>query len=123
MRESYAKELGLLYDKNLVISINNCTFWPEVNLAKNFPDEGELCMVAFSCGIPYGSGAAVLESFDDLTIVIDSPDDSPSILNGKPAPGIADTLRALEKNEFNSFYGIFLDLTKMFSRVHSKLLY
>ena len=31
MREPYAKELGLLYDKSIIISVDNCKFWPEVN--------------------------------------------------------------------------------------------
>ena len=62
-------------------------------------------MVAFPYAIPYGSGAAVSESFDALITAIKSFDYSPSILNSKPTPGTADTLRAPEKNKFDSFYG------------------
>ena len=56
MRKPYVKELGLLYDKSVVISVNNCTLWSDFDLAKYFPGEGELRMAAFPCAFPYGSG-------------------------------------------------------------------
>ena len=59
-------------------------------------------MVAFPYVIPYRSSTVVPELFDTLITAVKSPDDSPSILNSKPAQGVADALRALEKNEFNS---------------------
>ena len=62
-------------------------------------------MLTIPCAISYGSGAEVQHSLDDLTTSIKSPDGLPSVLNGKPAPGIADAWKALQKNEFNSFYG------------------
>ena len=86
MREPYPKELGLLYNKNIVISVVNYTLWSDFDLVKDFPGERELRMVAFSCAFPYGSSAEVPQSF------------------GKTAPGVADAFRALEKNEFNSFF-------------------
>ena len=62
-------------------------------------------MATLPCAISYGSGAEVPQSFDDLLTSNESSDDLPPILNGKPAPGVADTLRALKRNEFNSFFG------------------
>lgn len=46
MREPYAKQLRLLYDKSVIISINNCKFQSEIDLATDLPCRGELCMVS-----------------------------------------------------------------------------
>ena len=62
-------------------------------------------MAILPCLFPYGQGAEVPQSFEDLLKSIESSDSSPQILNGKPCPGVADALRALEKNDFNSFFG------------------
>ena len=43
--------------------------------------------------------------FDALIASIEAADDCPQILNGKPAPGVADALKALKKNRFHSYYG------------------
>ena len=45
------------------------------------------------------------QSFNKLLNYIESAIAKPSILNDKPAPGLADALRALKMNEFNSFFG------------------
>ena len=105
MRESNAKRLGLLYNSTKIISDTNCKLWDNFNMEKDFPGEGELCMATLPCVFPYGQGAEVPQSFEDLLKSIDSSDGSPQILNGKPCPGVADALRALEKNDFNSFFG------------------
>ena len=62
-------------------------------------------MVALPLAIPFGQGAVVLQSFDKLLDSIEAADDQPPILNGKPALGLEDALRALKKNEFHSFFG------------------
>ena len=62
-------------------------------------------MATLPCAFPYGQGAVLPQSFDDLLKSIKSSDNLPPILNGKPAPGVADALRALKKNDFNSFFG------------------
>ena len=103
MLESNAKRLRLLYDSTKIISADNCKFWSEFDLEKDFPGEGELCMTALPCAFPYRQDAVVPQSFDDLLKSIKSSDNLPPILNGKPAPGVADALRVLKKNDFNSF--------------------
>ena len=45
------------------------------------------------------------QSFDELLNSIESAIKKTTILNGKPVPSVADALRALKKNEFNSFFG------------------
>ena len=62
-------------------------------------------MVALPRGFPFGQGAVVPQSFEELINSIESADDKPPILNGIPAPGLADALRALKKNEYHSFFG------------------
>ena len=105
MREPYVKQPGLLYNSTKVISANNCRFWGNFDLEKDFSGEGELRMATFPCAFPYGQGAVVSQLFDDLLNSIKSADNSPLILNGKQAPGVADALRALKKNDSNSFFG------------------
>ena len=98
------QKLGLLYNNTVIISIDNCRFGTEVDLEKDFPGEGELRIATLSCEIPYGSGAEVPQSFDDFLESNESSDNLPQILNSKPAPGVADALRALKRNEFNSYF-------------------
>ena len=105
MREPYAKELQLVYDASKVVTATNCKFWPELDADKDFPGKGDLCMAALPLAIPFGQGAVVPQSFDELLDSIEAANDRPPILNGKPAPGLADALRALKKNEFHSFFG------------------
>ena len=62
-------------------------------------------MATLPRAIPFGQRAVVPQSFDELLDSIEAADDRPPILNGKPAPGLADALRALKKNEFHSFFG------------------
>ena len=105
MQEPYAKELGLLYDGSIIITADNCRFWDNFDLEKDFQGDGELCMATLPSAIPFGQGAIVPQSFDELLISIESEIAKPTILNGEPTPGIADALRALKKNEFNFFFG------------------
>ena len=44
MRKLYAKQLGLLYDSTKIISADNCRFWSNFDLEKDFPGEDELRM-------------------------------------------------------------------------------
>ena len=62
-------------------------------------------MAALPIVLPFGQGAVVPQSFDELLDSIEAADDQPPIVNGKPAPGLADALKALKKNEFHSFFG------------------
>ena len=105
MREPYAKELGLLYDGSQIISADNCQFWDDFDPEKNFPGDGELCMATLPNAISYGQGALGPQSFDKVLNSIESAIEKPTILNSKPVPGVANALRALKKNDFNSFFG------------------
>ena len=96
MRELYAKELKLVYDALKVVTATNCQFWPEFDADKDFPGKGDLCMIALPLAIPFGQGAVVPQSFEELLDSIEAVDNRPPILNGKPAPGFADVLRALK---------------------------
>ena len=107
MQEPYARQLGLLYDSTKVVSADNCRFWEDFDPEKNFPGEGELYMTTFSCAFPFGQGAVVPQSFDELLNSIESVDNKQPILNGKPAPGVADALRALKNYDFNSSKNMF----------------
>ena len=75
MREPYAKELQLVYDASKVVTATNCTFWAEFDADKDFPGEGDLCMVALPLAIPFGQGAVVPQSFDKLIDSIEVADD------------------------------------------------
>ena len=57
----------------------------------------------FPRGFPFGQGAVVPQSFVELLDLIES--EKPTILNGIPAPGVADATRALQNNEYHSFFG------------------
>ena len=103
MREPYAKELGLVYDNLKIITDTTCTLWSGFDPEKNFPGEGELRMTAFLLGIPFGQGAEVPQSFEEMLDLIET--EKPTILNSTPVPGLADALRALQKNEYYSFFG------------------
>ena len=103
MREPYAKELGLVYDASKIITGANCKLWSDFDPEKDFPGEGELRMTAFPRGIPFGQGAEVPQSFKELLDLIKT--EKPTILNSTPVPGLADALRALQKNEYYSFFG------------------
>ena len=105
MHEPYAKELKLVYDAWKVITATNCQFWPNFDADKDFPGAGDLCMVALPLSIPFGQGAVVPQSFDKLLDFFEAADGRPPIFNAKPAPGLADALRALKQNEFHSFFG------------------
>ena len=105
MREPYAKELELVYDALRVVTAAKCTLWVDFDPDKDFSGEGDLYMTALPLAIPFGQGAVVPHDFDELIASIEAPDNRPQILNGKPAPGLANALRALRKNEFHSFYG------------------
>ena len=105
IQKPYAKELGLLYDALKIITADNCQFWADFDPGKDFPGDGELCMAPLPRAIPFGQGAAVPQSFDELLNSVESAIAKPTILNGEPAPGLADALRALKKNEFYSFFG------------------
>ena len=105
MREPYVKELQLVYDASKVVTATNCQFWPKFEADKDLPGKGDLCMVALSLAIPFRQGVVVPQSFEELLDSIGAADDLPPILNGKPAPGFTDALRALKKNEFHSFFG------------------
>ena len=48
---------------------------------------------------------AVVPSFEEFLNSIKAAGKKPLILNGKLAPGLADSLRALQKNEYHSFFG------------------
>ena len=104
MQEPYAKELGLLHDSSQIISVDNCRFWDNFDPEKDFAGDGELCMVTLPRAFPYSQGTVVSQPFDELLNSIESAVNKPPILNGKPTPGVADALRALKKNEFNSFF-------------------
>ena len=54
--------------------------------------------------IPFGQGAVVPQSFDKFLNSVESAIARPMILNGKPAPGLVDALRALKENECYSFF-------------------
>ena len=105
MREPYTKELELVYDVSRVVTATNCTLWADFDADKDFPGDGDLCMATLPLVIPFGQGAVVPQSFYELIDSIEAADDRPQILNGKPAPGLADALKALKKNEFHSFFG------------------
>ena len=105
MQEPYAKELGLLYDASKTITADNCQFWTDFDPEKDFPGDGKLHMAALLRAIPFGQGAVVPQSFDELLNTVEPAIARPTILNGKPAPGLADALRALKKNEYYSFFG------------------
>ena len=105
MQEPYAKELGLVYDASKIITAANCRFWTNFDPEKDFPGEGDLRMIALSHAIPFGQGAVVPQSFYELLNSIEAADNKPPILNGKLALGLADALRALQKNEYFSFFG------------------
>ena len=61
-------------------------------------------MATLPRAFPYGQGAVVSQSFDKLLNSIESALNKPPILNSKPAPGVADALRVLKKNEFFFFF-------------------
>ena len=103
MRVPYAEALGLFYDTSKSITATTCKLWDDFDPAKDFPGDGELRMTAFPRGFPFGQGAVVPQSFEEMLDLIES--DNPTILNGTPAPGLADAMRALEKNEYHSFFG------------------
>ena len=103
MREPYAIKLGLVYDASKIITAANCKLWPNFNPEKDFPGEGDLHMAVFPRGFQFGQGAVVPQSFAKLLDLIES--DTPTILNGIPAPGLADAMQALQKNEYHSFFG------------------
>ena len=103
MREPHAQALGLDYDDKKIITATTGTLWPEFDLEKDFPGEGELRMTVFPHGFPFGQGAEVPRSFEEQLDLIELG--KPMILNGTPVPGLAAALRALQKNEFHSFYG------------------
>ena len=104
MREPHAKELVLVYNKK-VIDVNKCTLWADFDADTDFPGEGDLVMTAWPIGIPFGQGAVVPHDFDNLIASMGAADNRPQFFNGKPAPGVADALKVLKKNEFHSFYG------------------
>ena len=104
MREPHAKELALVYNKK-VVTADNCTLWADFDADTDFPGEGNLLMTAWPIAIPFGQGAVVPHNFDALIASIEAADDRPQILNGKPAPGVVDALKALKKNGFHSYYG------------------
>ena len=62
-------------------------------------------MTALPIAIPFGQGAVVPQSFDELVNSIEVVDGRPQILNGQPAPGLVEALKALRQNEFYSFFG------------------
>ena len=62
-------------------------------------------MAALPILFPFGQGAIVPQSFDKMLNSIKAADGRPQIFNGQPAPGLADALRTLRHNEFNSFFG------------------
>ena len=100
MREPYAKELGLLYDASKIITADNCRFWTDFDPENDFPGDGKLRMATLPRVILFGQGAVMTESFDELLSSVESTIAKPTILNGKPVPGLADALRALKKNPF-----------------------
>ena len=104
MREPHAKELTLVYNMSRVVTAANCTLWADFDADKDFPGEDNLFMTAWPITIPFGQGAVVPHDFDELIASIEAPDDRPQILNGKPAPGLADALKALKKTGFHSYY-------------------
>ena len=103
MREPHAQALGLEYDDKKIINATTGTLWPEFDLDTDFPGEGELCMTVFPRGFPFGQGAEVPQSFEEHLNLIEL--EKPMILNGTKVPGLAAAYRALQKNEFHSFYG------------------
>ena len=62
-------------------------------------------MAALLIAIPFGQGAVVPQSLNELLDAIEASVGQPQILNGQPAPDLADALRALRQNEFHSFFG------------------
>ena len=94
----------LVYDASKVVTATNCQFWLDFDADTDFPGKGDLCMVALPLLILFGQGAFVPQSFKELLNSIEAADDKPPILNGKPAPGFVDALRALQKNKFHSFF-------------------
>ena len=105
IQEPYTKELGLLYASSQIISADNCRLWADFDPEKDFPGGGELRMATLPSAIPFGQGAVVPPSFVKLLNSVESAIAKPTILNGKPAPGLADALRTLKKNELYSFFG------------------
>ena len=113
MQEPYAKELRLLYDASKIITVDNCQFWDDFDPKKDFQGDVELHMATLPHAIPYSQGVIVSQSFHELLNIVDSVIAKPTILNGKLAPGVADALRALKKNEVHSF---FWQVEKVWSR-------
>ena len=62
-------------------------------------------MVVLPRAILFGQEAVVPQSFNKLLSSIGAVDNKPPILNGKLALDLADALRALQKNEYYSFFG------------------
>ena len=104
MREPHAKELALVYNKK-VIAADKCTLWADFDADTDFPGEGDLVMTAWPIAIPFGQGAVMPHDFDKLIVSIEAADNCPQFLNDKPAPGVADALKALKKNGFHSYFG------------------
>ena len=86
-----------------IITGANCTLWSDFDPENDFPGEGELRMTVFPRGFPFGQGAKVPQSFEEQLDLIES--EKPMIPNGTPVPGLADALRALQRNEYYSFFG------------------
>ena len=105
IRQPHALALKLVYESSTVVTATNCTFWPNFDAEKDFQGEGDLCMAALPIVFPFGQGAVVPQSFDKFLNSIEAADGRPQILNGQPAPGLADALRARRHNEFHSFFG------------------
>ena len=104
MCQPYALALNLVYNASKVVTATNCRLCPTFDAEKDFLGTSDLCMAALPLAIPFGQGAVVPQSLDKLLDSIKASDGQPQILNGQPAPGLADALRALRQNEFHSFF-------------------
>ena len=92
MREPHTKELGLLYNASVVITANNCKYWLDVDIDKNFPGNMELRLAVIPAVIPYRSGVEIPHSIEDL---ITSLKNLPSPLTGHSMVGRAvDSVRS-----------------------------
>ena len=66
MRQPYALALKLVYDTTKVGTATNCKLWPTFDAEEDFPGTGDLCMAALPIAIPFGQGAVMPQSLNEL---------------------------------------------------------